>query len=151
MIKGKSLCSNHLIVIRIAHPHPPPLHHHHRCHHHFPHPLKPVGMEMWWNQPWQPVVVWHNHTSVHLTQLITKSIKASINALKLSDDDLENHTTRGRRSRGGWSGKGWRSRRLGPWPLWLKLGLTLSNGHTANDNHDGKVSMIGHKLNDPLW
>ena len=32
-------------------------------------------------------------TGVHLTQLITESVKASINALKLRHNGLESHTT----------------------------------------------------------
>ena len=43
-------------------------------------------------------------TGVHLTQLITESVKASIHALKLRHDHIKSHTTRKRRgSGGGWS------------------------------------------------
>ena len=53
-------------------------------------------------------------TGVHLTQLITECVKASIHALKLRHDHLEGHTTRRRRrSRCRWSGRYWRSHRLG--------------------------------------
>ena len=45
-------------------------------------------------------------------------------------------------SGGGWNGKGWRSRRLGPWPLWSKLGLTSSNKRCASCTHDGEVSRL---------
>ena len=43
-------------------------------------------------------------TSVHLTQLIAESVKASIHALKLSHGGLKNHTTTRRRG----SGMEWR-------------------------------------------
>ena len=92
---------------------------------------------------------------VHLTQLITESVKASIHVLKLCHDRLEGHTTYGRRRCGGrGSGRGWRSCRLGPWPLRLKLGLAPSNGRAADGTHDREVSrlMIGDRcmVNDPL-
>ena len=45
-------------------------------------------------------------TSVHLTQLITKSVKTSIHVLKLRHDDLNSHTTTRRRSEGGRNGGG---------------------------------------------
>ena len=81
---------------------------------------------------------------VHLTQLITESVKASIHALKLCHDGLEIHTTRvRRRSVGGWSGRGWRSRRLGPWLLRSKLGLALSNGRAANGTYVKKWADSG--------
>ena len=88
------------------------------------------------------------NTGVHLTQLITESVKASIH------DGLKSHTTRERkRSRGGWSGRGWRSCCLNPWPLRLKLDLTSSNRRAANGTYDGEVSRlkIGHEgmVNDP--
>ena len=38
---------------------------------------------------------------------------------------------------------GWRSRCLSPWPLWSKLGLTLSNKHHADSIHDCEVSRLG--------
>ena len=81
--------------------------------------------------------------SVYLTQLITKSVKASINALTLRYDRLEGHTTRKRRKRGcRWSGRGWRSRRLDLWSLRSKLGLASSNGHTTDGTHDKEVSKL---------
>ena len=40
-------------------------------------------------------------TGVHLTQLITKSVKASIHMLKLRHDGLKSHTTTRRRISGG--------------------------------------------------
>jgi len=65
---------------------------------------------------------------VHLTQLITESVKASNHTLKLSHDGLESHTTsRRRRSGGGRNGGGWRISRLRLWPLRPKLGLALPN------------------------
>ena len=98
----------------------------------------------WWRWRWRHGETIHDNlllcdttnTGVHLTQLITESVKASIHVLKLSHDGLKSHTTRGRkRSGGGWSGRGWRSRRLGSWPLQLKLCLTLSNGRAINCTH----------------
>ena len=48
---------------------------------------------------------------------------------------------------------GWRSRRLGPWPLQLKLGLALSNGRATNGTNNREVSRlrIGDRrmVNDP--
>ena len=50
------------------------------------------------------------NTGVHLTQLITDSVKPSIRAHKLCHDGLKCHSTlRRRRSGGGWSGRSWRS------------------------------------------
>ena len=49
------------------------------------------------------------NTGVHLTQLITESVKASIHALKLHHDDLKCHsTTRRRKSRGGRNSRSYR-------------------------------------------
>ena len=46
------------------------------------------------------------HTGVHLTQLITECVKASIHMHKLCHDGLKCHSTRRRRrSKGGWSGR----------------------------------------------
>ena len=48
---------------------------------------------------------------------------------------------------------GWRSHRLGPWSLQLKLGLTPSNKHRIDGTHDGEISKlrIGDRgmVNDP--
>ena len=38
---------------------------------------------------------------------------------------------------------GWRSHRLGLWPLLLKLGLNLSNRCRTNGTHDGEMSRLG--------
>ena len=76
-------------------------------------------------------------TGVHLTQLIIESVKVSIHVLKLRHDRLKSHaTTRRRRSEGGRSGGGRRIRRLRPWLLRSKLGLTSSNRHHADGTHD---------------
>ena len=49
------------------------------------------------------------NTSVHLTQLITENVKASIHALQLRHDHIKSHSTpKRRRNKCGWS---WRSRR----------------------------------------
>ena len=37
----------------------------------------------------------------------------------------------------------WRSRRLGSWPIRLKLGLTLSNRRCIDGTHDGEMSRLG--------
>ena len=39
--------------------------------------------------------------------------------------------------------KNWRSHRHGPWPLRLKLGLALSNGHRVNGTHHGELKRLG--------
>ena len=63
--------------------------------------------------------------------------------LKLHHDGLKCHTTtRRRKSKGGWNGRGW-SRRLGPWLLRSKLGLALSSRHHANGTHDSEVRRLG--------
>ncbi|XP_075663211.1 uncharacterized protein LOC142632748 [Castanea sativa] len=68
---------------------------------------------------------------------------ASIHALKICYNGLKHHTTTQRRgSRGGWKERGWRSHRLGPWPLWSKLGLASSNRCRTNGTHDGKEMRI---------
>ena len=96
------------------------------------------------------------NTSVHLTQLIAKSVKESIYVLKLSHGGLKSHTTTRRRgSRGGWNEGGWRSRRLSLWLLQLKLGLTSSNRWRAQGTHKGEVNRleIGDRgaANDPCY
>ena len=91
----------------------------------------------------KPVTCNTTDTSVHLTQLITESVKASIHALKLHHDHLEGHTTRERRRCGGRkNGRGWRSCSLGPWPLRSKLGLAPSNRCAANGTHDKELSRL---------
>ena len=73
----------------------------------------------------------------HLTQLVTESVKASINALKLCHDRLESHTTtRRRKSGGGRNGRGWRIHCLHPRLLQSKLGLASPNRSCANGTHD---------------
>ena len=37
---------------------------------------------------------------------------------------------------------GWRSRRLGLWSLWLKLGLASSNRRCADGTNDGEMSRL---------
>ena len=77
------------------------------------------------------------NTGVHLTQLITKSVKASNNAHKLCHDGLKCHSTHKRqRSRGGWS---WRSCHLGLRLPWAKLSITPSNSSCVNGTHGEKV------------
>ena len=89
-----------------------------------------------------------------MTHLINKSVKASIHVLKLRHDRFESHTTRGRRrSEGGRSGMGQRSRRLDPWPLQSKLGLAPSNRHRTYGTHNDEVRRLEIKdrgvANDP--
>ena len=38
---------------------------------------------------------------------------------------------------------GWRSRRLNPWPLWSKLGLSPLNRRCADGTYDGEMSKLG--------
>ena len=79
------------------------------------------------------------NTGVHLTQLITESVKVSIHALTLCHDSLKSHTTtRRRRSGGGRSRKGWKISHLRPRPLRSKLDLTSSNWNCVYDTHDQK-------------
>ena len=80
---------------------------------------------------------------VHLTQLITESVKASIHVLKLRHDDLKSHTTtRGRRSRGGRNSRSCRISHLHSWPLRSKLGLALPNRSCVDGTHNGEVGRI---------
>ena len=84
-----------------------------------------------------------NTKGVHLTQLITKSVKASIHALKLRHDGLEGHTTTQRRkSKGGRNSGGWRIGCLHLRPLQSKLGLTLPNRSCADGTHEGVIGRI---------
>ena len=85
-------------------------------------------------------------TVVHLTQLITKSVKASIHVLKLRHDGLKSHTTTWkRRSGGGRNGGGWRISHLRPWPFRSKLGLIPSNKRCTNSTYDSEVGRIKNK------
>ena len=80
------------------------------------------------------------NTSVHLTQLISESVKASVHALKLRHDGLQGHiTSRGRRSRGGRNSRSCRTSRLHTWPFRSKLSLTLSKRTGVNDTDGGVV------------
>ena len=80
------------------------------------------------------------NTGVHLTQLITESVKASIHVHKLCHDGLESHSThRRRKSGGGWSGRSLRSHRLGSWLLRSKLGLAPSNSCCVYGTHDREM------------
>ena len=82
-------------------------------------------------------------TNVHLTQLITESVKASIHALKLHHDGLKSHsTTQQRRSRGGRNSKSCRISRLRPWSLQSKLGLTPPNRSYTNGTYNSEVRRI---------
>ena len=80
--------------------------------------------------------------SVHLTQLITKCVKASIHALKLHHDRLESHTRRRRRSGWRWSRRCRRSHHLSSWPLWSKLGLVPSNSRCVYSTHNREVCRL---------
>ena len=80
------------------------------------------------------------NTGVHLTQLITESVKASIHVHKLYHDGLESHfTCKRRRSRGGQSRRSRKNCHLSSWPLRSKLGLTLSNGRCVYGTHNKEV------------
>ena len=84
---------------------------------------------------------------VHLTQLITKSVKASIHTHKLCHDGLKSHSTcRRQRSGGGRSGRSWRSYCLGLCLPRAKLGLTPSNSSGVNGTYNGEV--IEHGIGD---
>ena len=83
---------------------------------------------------------------VHLIQLSSESVKASIHALKLRHDCLKSHTTHQRRkSRGGRNGRGWRIRCLGLRLLLSKLGLALLNRSCADGTHDSIARIIRNK------
>ena len=83
------------------------------------------------------------NTGVHLTQLITKSVKVSIHALKLCCDGLKSHTTiRGRRSDGGRNSRSCRISRLYSWPFRSKLGLASLNRSCADGTHDSVIRRI---------
>ena len=85
--------------------------------------------------------------SVHLTQLITESVKASIHAHKLYHDGLKCHSTHWRRrSIGGWSGRSWRSCRLHLGLPRAKLCKTLLNGSGVYGTHIWEMGR--HKIGD---
>ena len=80
---------------------------------------------------------------VYLTQLIIKSVKASIHAHKLCHNGLKCHSTRRRRrGGGGWSSRSWRSHRLYPGPPRSELCLAPSNGSYIYGTHDRKVRRL---------
>ena len=84
-----------------------------------------------------------NTEGVHLTQLITESVKASIHTLKLRHDGLEGHTTTQRRkSKVGRNSRGWRIGCLHSRPLQSKLGLTLPKISCADGTHEGVIGRI---------
>ena len=84
-----------------------------------------------------------NTKGVHLTQLITETIKASIHALKLRHNGLEGHTTnQRRRNKGGRNSRGWRIGYLYLRPLQSKLGLTLPNRSCTDGTHEGVIGRI---------
>ena len=83
---------------------------------------------------------------VHLTQLITESVKASIHALNLCHDSLEGHiTSRGRRRRRGRNSWSYKTHRLHTWLLRSKLGLAPSNRIGVDGTHSGEVRRIRNK------
>ena len=83
------------------------------------------------------------NTGVHLTQLITKSVKVSIHAHKLCHNGFESHSNRRRwRSRGGRSLRSWRSHRLGSWPPRLKLSFAPLYSNNVYGTHDKKVCRL---------
>ena len=83
---------------------------------------------------------------VHLTQLISESVKASIHALKLCHDSLDGHTTiQGRRSEGGRNSRSCRISWLYPWPLRSKLGLAPPNKSYVDGTHNGVIRRIRNK------
>ena len=81
--------------------------------------------------------------SVHLTQLITESVKVSIRAHKLCHDGLKCHSThRRQRSGGGWSGRSWRSYHLCLGLPRSKLCRALFNGSSVYGTHHGKMRRL---------
>ena len=77
------------------------------------------------------------NTGVHLTQIITESVKASIH------DGLKCRSTRRRwRSGGGWSGGSKRSRHLCSGPPRSELCFTPSNGSCIYDTHNRKIRRL---------
>ena len=81
--------------------------------------------------------------SVHLTQLITESVKASIHVHKLCHDGLKSHFACKRRgSGGGWCGRSWRSCHLSPWLPQSKLDLTPSNSSSIYDTYNRKMRRL---------
>ena len=81
---------------------------------------------------------------VHLIQLITKSIKASIHALKLPHDRIKSYTTHRRKgSEGGWSWRSGRNYHLCLGPPRSELCLTPSNGSNVYGTYHGKMRRNG--------
>ena len=71
-------------------------------------------------------------TGVHLTQLITECVKASIHAQKLCHDSIYSHMTRKRKENGGgWSWRNGRSCHLCLGLLRFELCLAPSNGSSV--------------------
>ena len=84
------------------------------------------------------------NTSVHLTQLITNCVKASIHARKLCHDGLKCHFTHRRRRSGcGWSGRSWRSHYLCPGLPQSELCLASSNSSCIYGTHNREVRRLG--------
>ena len=82
-------------------------------------------------------------TGVHLTQIISKSVKASIHAHKLCHDGLKCHSTHWRRmSRGGRSSRNWRSCHLRLGLPRAKLCKTLLYGSGVNGTHIWEVGRL---------
>ena len=78
------------------------------------------------------------NTSVHLTQLIIKSVESSIHVLKLHHDVLKCHSACRRGGNGyGWTWRSGRSCRTGL--SRSKLRLALFNGSRINGTHNGEV------------
>ena len=83
------------------------------------------------------------NTGIHLTQLITKSVEASIHALKLHHDVLKSHTRRRRIGSGcGWNRRSGRSYCLCLGLPRAKLYKTPLYGSGANGTHKRKVRRL---------
>ena len=83
-------------------------------------------------------------TSIHLTQLITESVKASIHALKLHHNRIKSHTTHRRRgSGGGRSRRSGRSCYLCLGRLRSELCLVSLNGSSVNGTYHEKMRRNG--------
>ena len=80
---------------------------------------------------------------VHLTQLISKSVKASIHVHKLCHHGLKCHSTHWRRrSGGGWSSRSWRSCCLCLGLPQAKLCKTPLNSSSINGTHIWEVGRL---------
>ena len=80
---------------------------------------------------------------VHLTQLISESVKVSIHVLKLRHDCLEGYTTIwGRRSGGGRNSKSCRISQLCPWSPRSRLGLAPLNRSYVDGTHNSVIRRI---------